>query len=628
MATDTAFLSAKVASAGFGLLFNGALVASNAAYAHELAPPSFFMFWTSVFDLVFDCNTLTLAVALLESGDVQDYLPGGAKALSCQIHGSITILSAFIFLMIIQEVNIKPYSAAGFVIAAAIFSSLVAVTPFILNIAGSTYVLRNSHTYCLVAWPKALAYTLISFGLVSAAAVVIVYSYAKIYIRVRTVNRKMQIETTSLSQNGSASCKATYGIRKRDSNKEQELLVQCLIIVGAYFVGWLPYCGVIFWEVVTGREAPACVDFAAELFFSTTEMLNPLLVLAYDGPIHKNASRWLAQRRDRSDGAAELTEEIARIRGLLPSPDLYRVLGLARSPAPSDADIKRAYRKLALLLHPDKCADDGCDDAFKAVAHSYAVLSDPDKRSQYDLLGVDPDSAEGKAFRPPSHGTGPAFVPGGFAEKLTPRVVFDLFFADAPHVNGSRLVSFTFWTSLIVNSDADIEFLAGPYYRRLFKHTAFAKSKKTPIPKYVHMLQLIPLALLALHTVINIFSGVYGLIWTRDRSSGFGAFSWGLAPEFSSDRKTSFNGVRYYVNPDMFEKYFATDSKSLLKFESQIESQHYKTLVYRCLQEENHREYLFKNTKTSLFASSDNTSVKAFDSFQMESCESLKQWKI
>ena len=55
----------------------------------------------------------------------------------------------------------------------------------------------------------------------------------------------------------------------------------------------------------------------------------------------------------------------------------------------SEADIKKSFRKLALKWHPDKCSDPEAESKFKEITSAYSILSDPEKRKQYDEYGED-----------------------------------------------------------------------------------------------------------------------------------------------------------------------------------------------------------------------------------------------
>ena len=66
--------------------------------------------------------------------------------------------------------------------------------------------------------------------------------------------------------------------------------------------------------------------------------------------------------------------------------DYYEVLGVERGAG--DSEIKSAYRKLALKHHPDRNQGDAAaEELFKEASEAYEILSDADKRAQYDRHG-------------------------------------------------------------------------------------------------------------------------------------------------------------------------------------------------------------------------------------------------
>jgi molecular chaperone DnaJ len=66
--------------------------------------------------------------------------------------------------------------------------------------------------------------------------------------------------------------------------------------------------------------------------------------------------------------------------------DYYEVLGVSRD-AEAKA-IKDAFRQLALKYHPDRNKEPGASDRFREIAEAYAILSDPEKRAEYDARGL------------------------------------------------------------------------------------------------------------------------------------------------------------------------------------------------------------------------------------------------
>ncbi|CAI5735824.1 unnamed protein product [Hyaloperonospora brassicae] len=100
------------------------------------------------------------------------------------------------------------------------------------------------------------------------------------------------------------------------------------------------------------------------------------------------------------DSAASLASDDPHAVPLhLESTDYFTVLRLPR--AASDADVRRAYRQLAVQWHPDKNrSHPRAEEAFKRISEAYEVLSDPVKRQQYEALDANNGPSAGGAAPP------------------------------------------------------------------------------------------------------------------------------------------------------------------------------------------------------------------------------------
>ncbi len=114
--------------------------------------------------------------------------------------------------------------------------------------------------------------------------------------------------------------------------------------------------------------------------------------------------------------------------------DYYEVLGLSKSA--SEAEIKSAYRKLALKYHPDRNKETGATEKFKEISTAYEVLGNPEKRKMYDQFGhagVSGGHAGGPGWNPFGGAAGPFTYTysnqggGGFEDIFGGSDPFDIF---------------------------------------------------------------------------------------------------------------------------------------------------------------------------------------------------------
>ncbi|XP_049645143.1 dnaJ homolog subfamily B member 12 [Suncus etruscus] len=137
---------------------------------------------------------------------------------------------------------------------------------------------------------------------------------------------------------------------------------------------------------------------------------------------HRKAGNTPAANGDAGGGEGTkgyTSEQVEAVKRVKQCKDYYEILGVSRTA--SDEDLKKAYRKLALKFHPDKNHAPGATEAFKAIGMAYAVLSNPEKRKQYDQFGDD----KGQAAR---HSHGPGDFHRGFEADISPEDLFNMFF--------------------------------------------------------------------------------------------------------------------------------------------------------------------------------------------------------
>ncbi|CAI5449257.1 unnamed protein product [Caenorhabditis angaria] len=251
------------------------------------------------------------------------------------------------------------------------------------------------------------------------------------------------------------------------------------------------------------------------------------------------------------DYTKEQLELVERIRHCK---DYYEILKVDKKA--SEEDIKKEYRKMALKLHPDKCKAPHATEAFKALGNAYAVLSDADKRSQYDRYGSEV-TANGDSPSRRRHGGGSFFehdYAHGFEAEFTPEEIFNMFFGGGfPNEGLRRRARFQ------------------SQRQQQQQHYHYDNQANSP---YGPILQLLPL--------IAIF--VLGLL--AQLMVGEPAFSLHQTPKYTHHRLTKDLKVPYFVKSDFEAAYRGR----LRNVEQQVEDDYIQQLRMNCYKEQNLRE--------------------------------------
>ncbi|XP_010254378.1 PREDICTED: chaperone protein dnaJ 49-like [Nelumbo nucifera] len=241
-------------------------------------------------------------------------------------------------------------------------------------------------------------------------------------------------------------------------------------------------------------------------------------------------------------------EQITIVRQIRKQKDCYQILGLERSC--SVEDVRKAYRKLSLKVHPDKNKAPGAEEAFKAVSKAFQCLSNEESRKRYDLVGTE----EALYERPTTRGGTQGF--NGFYEAdIDAEEIFRNFFFGGMPGTTTQYRGFTFGTgmgpSVWTGDDG-----SGNFNIRM-------------------LIQLLPVFLVLLLNFLPSSGPIYAL-----------SKSYPYEHRFVTQK-----GVSYYVKTAKFEQQYPVDSSERLEIEERVERDYHSIIARNCQVELQRRQW-------------------------------------
>ncbi|XP_055309043.1 dnaJ homolog subfamily B member 12-like [Sitodiplosis mosellana] len=256
--------------------------------------------------------------------------------------------------------------------------------------------------------------------------------------------------------------------------------------------------------------------------------------------------------------------------------DYYEVLKVTKEA--TDTEIKKSYKKLALVLHPDKNRSPGAAEAFKAVGNAVAILTDGEKRKSYDLYGSD---EQHNINRGGYHRTTNQYgYTRGFEADVTAEELFNMFFGGA-----------AFPTQNVYSS----------------RHRRFHRqNNEEREPGYTALFNLIPILLLI------ILSGMSSFFISDP------IYSLTPSAKYAIERRTVATNIPYFVTEN-FHEY----QGSLGRLEAAVEDEYKTNLRYACNRERNYKESMLMKARN--FGSKDL--YRKAQLIETPSCRSFEDFK-
>jgi len=253
--------------------------------------------------------------------------------------------------------------------------------------------------------------------------------------------------------------------------------------------------------------------------------------------------------------------------------DYYEILGVAKEA--TDSELKKAYRKMALQFHPDKNKCPGASEAFKAIGNAFAILSDTEKRKQYDLYGPMEDQSN---LRRHTHRGNRHDYSRGFEADVSAEELFNMFFGGS--FGGQNV-----------------------YVRRGRQWQQRAEANNQGSVGTGLLLQLMPILILVFLSVMSNFLVSDPI------------FSFQKTAKYPMEKLTANLKVPYYVRENFNEYY----DGNLRRLETNIEEEYVNMLRHNCYRERSQRESLLWRARQY----GDRAMMDRANSFKTQSCDAL-----
>ncbi|KAF9454314.1 DnaJ-domain-containing protein [Macrolepiota fuliginosa MF-IS2] len=324
---------------------------------------------------------------------------------------------------------------------------------------------------------------------------------------------------------------------------------------------------------------------------------------------------------------------VKRVRGCKVT-EYYEILAVKKDC--EEVDIKKAYRKLALALHPDKNGAPGADEAFKLVSKAFQVLSDPQKRAAYDHSGGDPeDRFGGGGGGGMSSDFGSFFNQGGrshgatFDGEISPEELFNMFFGGGGGFGGPG-TTFSFGPGGPGVFTAN--FGPGGFNARRAGNGATTAQETTPRSL---LIQLLPLIILFGFSLLSALPNLFSTPPVPDPR-----FSFTNNARYNTQRETGGLGIPYFVNQAEFSKHPSIGAElardgvkssseargpALKKFEASVDQVYTRDLYSKCQRGVDQKNRMKENEIGLFGIGTDWDKVKKIEQEPVPECEELKR---